>query len=285
MVESIKELRNICYANSSYRRPLYMELVTMKISIYVTKLLLYTPIHADQVTISMMLLTIFGSSLMAFGTLKYMLIGILIIHFTIILDNVNGEIARYRKEGNMIGTFLEFLYHEIAATLIFFSLAYGIFSRTGWESVLIFGFLASSFSKGVVLSIIKLAALKNAIRDDEKKRREKAKKILHSVGSANLRGGSTKLGSILYNLYDKIKELWGHPFNIVHVNVILFLEFINYFYNFLPPYVLTYWYLVVYGTGSVVVQFISFLVHYKGKTVYHYYLALLGKGKKKVEND
>ena len=61
MVESIKELRKICYANSKSKRPLYMELVTMKFSIYVTKLLLYTPIHADQVTILMMLLAIFGS--------------------------------------------------------------------------------------------------------------------------------------------------------------------------------------------------------------------------------
>ena len=285
MVESIKELRKICYANSKHRRPLYMELFTMKVSIYITKLLLYTPIKADQVTISMMLLAILGSAFMAFGSLKYMLIGILIIHFTIILDNVNGEIARYRKESNMIGTFLEFLYHEITATLVFFSLAYGIFSRTGWKSALIFGFLASSFSKGVVLSIIKLAALKNVIRDNEKKRREKSKKSLQLVGAANLQGGSTSIGRILYKAYDKIKELWGHPINIVHVNIVLIIEMVNYYYSFLPPYVLTYWYLVIYGTGSVIVQLISFMVHYKGNTVYHYYLALLGKGKKKVEND
>src|SRR3989344_6591579 len=98
MVESARELREICYANSRGKRPLYMELFTMKVSIYVTKLLLCTPIKADQVTISMMLLSIIGSALLATGNLSYMLIGILIIHFTIILDNVNGEIARYRKE-------------------------------------------------------------------------------------------------------------------------------------------------------------------------------------------
>ena len=285
MVESVKELREICYANSKHKRPLYMELVTMRISIYITKLLLYTNISADHVTISMMLLSVLGSAFMAFGSLKYMLIGILIVHFTIILDNVNGEIARYRKEGNMVGTFLEFLYHEVTATFVFFSLAYGIFSRTGWKSALIFGFLASFFSKGIVLSIIKLAALKNVVRDDDKKRKEKAKKSLQLVGSTNLKGGSTKLGSVLYKAYDRIKEFWGHPINIVHVNAILLIEMLNYYYMFLPPYVLTYWYLVVYGTGSVIVQLISFMVNYNGKTVYHYYFALLGKGKKKVEND
>jgi len=285
MVESIKELRQICYSNSKHKRPLYMELVTMRISIYVTKLLLYTPIRADQVTLSMILLAIFGSAMMAFGNLKWMLMGIIVIHFTIILDNVNGEIARYRKEGNMIGTFLEFLYHELCATLVFFSLAYGIFRQTNRPEVLIFGFLASFFSKGVVLSIVKLAALKNVIRDDEKKRGEKAKKAIQLIGKTNLQGGSTGFGKNLYLMYDKIKEFWGHPFNIVHMNLIILIELLNFYYPFMEPYFVIYWYLAFYGISSAFIQIISFFVHYKGKTVYHYYLALLGKSKEKIDNE
>ena len=274
MVESAKELREICYANSKGKRPMYMEMFTMKISIYVTKLLLYTPIKADHVTISMMLLSIIGSALLATGALNYMLIGILIIHFTIILDNVNGEIARYRKEGNMTGTFLEFFYHEITATLLFFSAAYGVFLQTGSKSVLIFGFLASSFSKSVVISIIQLAALKNALRDDWKKRAEKVKKSLALIGSANLEGGSTKTGTKLYIFYNYLKEFWGHPFNIVHVNILIILEIINSHYSFIPAYSMLYWYLAVYGTASVIQQVMSFIVHYKGKSVHHYYVKL-----------
>lgn len=277
MVESIKELRDICYANSKGKRPLYMEIFTMKISIYVTKLLLYTPIKADQVTISMMLLSIIGSVLLATGVLKYMLIGILIIHFTIILDNVNGEIARYKKEGNMTGTFLEFFYHEITATFLFFSVAYGIFLQTGSSSVLVFGFLASSFSKSVVLSIIQLAALKNALRDDWKKRAEKTKKSISLIGKVNLEGGSTKTGTRLYKFYNYLKEFWGHPFNIVHVNIIILLEMINLHYIFAPAYSMLYWYLAVYGTASVIQQIISFIVHYKGRSVNHYYVRLFEK--------
>lgn len=274
MVESIKKLREICYEGSKAKRPLYMELVTMKISIYVTKLLLYTPIRADQVTISMMLIAITGSILMAFGALKLMLIGILLIHFTVVLDNVNGEVARYRKEGDMTGSFLEFLYHEITASLMFFSLAYGIFLQTGSKSVLIFGFLASVFSRSVVLSIIQLAALKNALRDDAKKRKEKVKKYSQLIGKANIEGGSTETGQKLYKTYDIIKELWGHPFNIVHINILVLLEIANYYYHLLPAYSVLYWYLAVYGAISVITQVISFTVHYKGKTVYHYYLSL-----------
>src|SRR3989338_10779784 len=219
MVESIKELREICYKDSKGKRPLYMEWVTMRISIYVTKLLLYTPIRADQVTIGMVLLAILGSIFMAFGNLKCMLIGILIIHFTVVLDNVNGEIARYRKEGSMMGTFLEQYYHEVSVPLIFFSLGFGVFLATGYKSAVLFGFLCGVFSRSTVLSALKSAVVKNAIRDRKNNRSdEKLKKYSSIVGkSPNVEGGSTETGAKLYHTYDFIKEFWGAPFNIIHI--------------------------------------------------------------------
>jgi len=283
MVESIKELREICYKDSKGRRPLYMEWVTMKISIYVTKLLLYTPIRADQVTIGMVLLAILGSVFMAFGTLKLMLIGILIIHFTVILDNVNGEVARYRKEGSMMGTFLEQYYHELSVPLIFFSLGFGVFLATGYKSAVVFGFLCAIFSRSTVLSALKSAVVKNVIRDRNKKKvDEKLKKYYSITGkSPNVEGGSTETGSSLYKKYDLVREFWSAPFNIFHINVLVVLEILNkYYWNMLPQYSMLYWYLVIYGSVSVLIQVISFIVHYKGNTIYHYYVAMLGKGKK-----
>jgi phosphatidylglycerophosphate synthase len=277
MVESIKELRKICYTGSKGKRPLYMELVTIKVSIYITKLLLYTPTKADHVTISMILLAIFGSVFMAFGSLNFLLIGILIIHFTILLDNVNGEVARYRKEGDMRGSFLEFFYHEIAATLVYFSLGFGVFLQTGFKSALLFGFLSSTYSKSVVLSITKLAALKHGLRDNPEKRKIKVKKCMSIIGKVNMEGGSSKTGQKLYKTYNYIKEIWGHPFNIVHINILVVLEIINQNLNLLPQYFLLYGYLMIYGTVSVLIQIVSFVVHYRGKTVYHYYLALFDK--------
>ena len=278
MVESIKELRRICYDNYKAKVPLYMKLVTKKISIYITKLLLYTPIHADQVTISMILLVILGSILMSLGNLKLMLVGVLIIHFTVVLDNVNGEIARYRKEGSMTGTFLEQLYHELSVPLIFFSFAFGVFLQTGFKSVLIFGFICAILSRSVVLSAIKSAVVKNAIRDTRLGNNpEKIKKYIAMIGNTNVEGGSTDTGKRLYKTYDYIREFWGAPFNIVHINTIIVLEIINLYYNLVSSYYLLYWYIIVYGSLSVVVQTTSFIVHYKGNTVYHYYVALFKK--------
>ena len=282
MVESIKELREICYKGSKGRRPLYMEWVTMKISIYVTKLLLYTPIRADQVTMGMILLAIIGSVFMAFGNLEYMLIGILIIHFTVILDNVNGEVARYRKEGSMMGTFLEQYYHELSVPLIFFSLGFGVFMETGYKSSVVLGFLCAIFSRSTVLSALKSAVVKNAIRDkNNKKVGEKLKKYASITGkSPNVEGGSTETGAKLYKSYDLIREFWSAPFNIVHINILVALEILSLHYWNLPPYAMLYWYLAIYGSMSVLIQLLSFIVHYKGNTIYHYYVAMLGKGKK-----
>lgn len=282
MVESIKELREICYKDSKGRRPLYMEWVTMKISIYVTKFLLYTPIRADHVTIGMVLLAILGSVFMAFGDLKSMLIGILIIHFTVVLDNVNGEVARYRKEGSMMGTFLEQYYHELSVPFIFFSLGFGVFRMTGYQSALVFGFFCAILSRSTVLSALKSAVVKNAIRDrNNKKVDEKLKKYASIVGkSSNVEGGSTETGADLYRKYDLIREFWSAPFNIVHINILIILELLNaYYWNIIPAYSLLYWYLVVYGSASILVQFISFIVHYRGNTIYHYYVAMMKKKK------
>lgn len=280
MMESIKELREICYKDSKAKRPLYMEMFTMKISIYVTKLLLYTPISADHVTISMILLVAIGSALMAFGSLKFLLIGILLVHFTVVLDNVNGEVARYRKEGSMTGTFLEQLYHEIAPPLIFFFLSFGVFMETGYSSVLIFGMLCAIFSKSVVLPAIDAAIVKNALRDAENGRiKEKMKKYISVVGKADLKGGGTKSGRKLYDIYDYIREFWGAPFSIAHINLIILLEIVNFYYGFWPRYFLVYWYIAAYGILSVIIQIISFIVHYRGKTVYHYYVSIFGEKK------
>ena len=277
MVESIRELRKICYRNSDKKRPLYMEMFTMKISIYVTKLLLYMPIHADQVTISMVLLAIIGSGMMAFGSILAMFIGITLIHFTVILDNVNGEIARYRKEGSLTGTFLEEFYHTVSIPFIFFSLGYGVFSHTGAKSTIIFGFLAAIFASPIVITSIKTAVVKKGIDRLESKKGMLPKKYTMLNSEINVKGGSTKTGRELYSLYGKLREIWGFPLNILHIQVILALELMNYYLSFMPAFLLPLAYIIIYGSVSVIRQIISFIVHYNGKTVFHYYNALFNK--------
>ncbi len=271
MVESIKELRQI--AGSKKKQPLYMELVSMKVSIYITKLLLYTKISADCVTISMMVLLVLGSVLMAFGSLLNILVGILIIHFTVILDNVNGEVARYWKEDGLIGTFLEQVYHNIAVPLVFFTLTFGVFIKTGYIPILIFGFLCAVFGKPIILNSIKDAVIEE--RSSEIKTGKKVK--VNLAGKLNMKGGDTKIGGHLYGIYDIFREFWVYPANIVHITLLAILELISASYGFTSQYMLFIIYLAAYGSISVIIQTIAFIVNYKGKTVDHYYEALFKK--------
>ena len=277
MVESVRELRKICYKGSGKKRPLYMELVTMKISIYITKLFLYTGIHADQVTMLMLLLVLAGSGMMAFGPIWLMFAGITLIHFTIVLDNVNGEVARYKKQGSLMGSFLEEFYHLFSTPLIFFSFGYGIFRHTGSEIALIFGFLCAVFASPIVIIAVKTAVVKKGIDRMESRKKMLPEKYTMLNEEINIKGGSTKLGAKLYSSYDIIREFMNFPFNIVHIQIIAAMELLNHYYSFMPPYILSLLYLIIYGSLSALRQFASFIVHYKGRTVFHYYNALFGK--------
>ncbi|MBI2651725.1 CDP-alcohol phosphatidyltransferase family protein [Candidatus Woesearchaeota archaeon] len=277
MVEPIKELRKICYKDSGKKRPWYMELFTMKVSIYVTKLFLCTSIHADQVTMLMVLLVLLGSGMVAFGSIWAVFFGITLIHFTVVLDNVNGEVARYRKEGSLMGSFLEEFYHTISMPFIFFSLGYWIFLNTGIKIALIFGFLCSVFASPIVLTSIKTAVVKKGIDRLESKNGMLPKKYALLKEEISIKGGSTETGKRLYSAYDIIKELWGFPFSVVHIHLIVIFELLNHYLSFMQPYLLPLVYIIAYGTASVIKQFLSFIVHYKGKTVFHYYNALFGK--------
>lgn len=277
MVESISELRKICYKDSGKKRPLYMKLATMRISIYVTKLFLYTPIHADHVTMLMLLLVLAGSGMMAFGSIWPMFIGITLIHFTVVLDNVNGEVARYKKQGNLMGSFLEEFYHLFSTPLIFFSFGYGIFKQAGNELALIFGFLCAVFASPIVIIAVKTAVVKKGIDRLESKKKMLPEKYTLLNEKININGGGTKLGAKLYSSYGIIKEFMNFPLNIAHMQVVIAIELLNYYYSFMPPYILSLLYLIIYGSISALRQLASFIVHYKGRTVFHYYNALFGK--------
>ena len=216
-MESIKELRAICQTKTA---DVHAAGFNTHIDIH-HKTYLYTGLSADYVTIFMMLLVIAGSIIMATGSLWNILIGILLIHFTIILDNVNGEVARYNREDGLIGTFLEQVYHNLAVPSLFFSISFGVFTATGTKSVLIFGFLASIFGMPIILKSIKDAVIDERLSEIKKGR--KRQKI--SLKSTNIQGGGSLFGGMLYSLYEKFRAIWVYPANIVHITVLAILKF------------------------------------------------------------
>ncbi|MBS3109539.1 CDP-alcohol phosphatidyltransferase family protein [Candidatus Woesearchaeota archaeon] len=277
MVESPKELRRICYHGHKVFRPWYNKHFSNKVSIYVTWLLLHTGITPNQVSLLEIFLVITGAIFMFTGSLLNILVGILIIHFTVILDCCDGEIARYRSMSSKSGMFLEDFYHAMVSHLMFFAVAFGAYIKTGWTSVLIFGFLASVFSKSIVIETIFSTVMKIKLEEkvsNEKKGKSKLGKA--SAKQINLQGSSA--GKSLSDLYSKLLNFWGDPAHIVYLTIISIIEYANWMNGsrYFMSYSVFYWFIVAYGAGSVVKQIISFVVHYNGKAVEQYYKSVFG---------
>jgi len=105
-------------------------------SYYLTKLLLYTPITANQATISFMIIGIIGSVLFIFNNFWYYLIGMGLINLWQTGDWCDGKIARYRKSESKYGKFLDWLNDYSITPILLLCISLG-------GNILPFGLIAS----------------------------------------------------------------------------------------------------------------------------------------------
>jgi len=143
MVESIEELRKICRKGEDPDDKSVSMILGRKLSIYITKLLLYTNITANQTTALGALIGIIAGISMASGNKWYTLLGALLLYLHFIFDLVDGEIARYRKESSVTGVYLERLSHYLVNSFLFFSISFGLYMTFYDVRVFAFGFSAS----------------------------------------------------------------------------------------------------------------------------------------------
>ena len=154
MVESIRELRRIC--QKPQKDCFYYDRLRT-ISIYFTKIFLYTSITANQVTLITILLGLVVAILFTFGNYWYVIAGALLLQLAHILDCVDGEIARYRKNFSDTGIWLERVFHRNVSPILLFSLGYGSYISLGDINYLVAGSLISLF----LLSSWSIALVRN----------------------------------------------------------------------------------------------------------------------------
>lgn len=145
-MESISELRKICQKTKEEEVSKYAWLVR-RISIYFTWFLLHTRITANQVTILSLFIIIIGVVLFALDIPVISVLAMLTIEFALVLDCIDGEIARYRKASSWKGEFLDILSHIIAKVAIVTGLTFNVYNHHQKVSILILGFVGvlSSF--------------------------------------------------------------------------------------------------------------------------------------------
>ncbi len=144
-VPSISELKAICLPPEVLARGSWCTPVVRPISLYLTKGFLYTPITANQVTILMLAAGVAAGTLFVFGGRWCSIAGALSFMCSLLLDNVDGEVARYRKSSSLLGMYLDRLTHNIVYPYMFVGLSFGFYADSGDVRIFIFGFSASLF--------------------------------------------------------------------------------------------------------------------------------------------
>jgi hypothetical protein len=144
MVESIEELKKICYRP---KKETGMVLAYRKVSFYFTKLLLYTPISANQVSIAAMLIGLIGSFLLIFNNIILDILAVIMLYMWFMGDFCDGEIARYRGTAGSkgIGPFLDWLNVYSIPPILFLFLSLRLYLQFLNPFVFIPGIFASFF--------------------------------------------------------------------------------------------------------------------------------------------
>lgn len=126
-VPSIKDLRRICQPEDVDQTPL--AITYRRISVYITKLFLYTPITPNQITLLGAIIYIGGASLFITGSPLMIIIGGLVVRGAILLDYVDGNVSRYRGTSNPEGAFLDKLSDCIPQIFLFIFLSFGMYQN------------------------------------------------------------------------------------------------------------------------------------------------------------
>ncbi len=133
MVESIKELRKRCQ--------IYYKIEPHKFfSIYLTKILLYFHPTANQITLLWIIIGLIGSILFIFGNYLYAIIGASCFLLIQLLDECDGEIARYYNICSKKGAYIDHIGHAIIDLMLFVCLTIYVVKTTKNINYVFLGF-------------------------------------------------------------------------------------------------------------------------------------------------
>lgn len=121
----------------------YAIYVVRPISIWFTWFIVRTPLTANHVTIIQEIFGVIGSILFIYGKFVF---GVIFLQIGFILDNSDGEVARWKNQQSESGKFLDLIGHMIVIPFYFFGLGLGLYFKLGNIITLLMGFLAGLFS-------------------------------------------------------------------------------------------------------------------------------------------
>jgi len=142
-MESIKELRKICQKHVDYGT--FGEELFNKFSIYLTKLLLFTSISSNQVTIIGEIIGLIGIFFITSTNFIIVIGGYLLILFYYLTDFCDGEVSRYKHQSSLKGGYLDAIGHIIIYPLMFIAIGINLFNQSSSIYDLLLGSLTTIF--------------------------------------------------------------------------------------------------------------------------------------------
>jgi len=121
-VPDIATLRAICHKGKLSKDSRFWYALSRRISIYITWILLHTPVRPNQVTIATLVFALLGACLLAAPSPWVAVWGAIALVAHHLLDKVDGDIARFRRIFSLAGVYLDDLGHSIAYGGIFVGL-------------------------------------------------------------------------------------------------------------------------------------------------------------------
>lgn len=258
-MESIQELRKICQTTAKKDRSnVYMRYVSRFFSIYLTRLLLPTPVTPNQVSLAMIVTGVAATFFFLCPSRGVFFAGALLLQFWYILDCMDGEVARYRqykstqtvitdkRSSGMTGTYYDVLNHYIINLLVPATLGYGLFKLSGSSFYVLLG-VFGAVGQTLILAMndgghrVTLAHIK------------KYKRLQINSTESLKTDESPKKRSLPHILFMSLHYMMTYP---TVMNLVLIAALLNYFIPALDWRFLLLWFVTI-GTLLVVTTIIT----------------------------
>jgi len=125
---TLKDIKNI---SGNWKEKTLNFHILGNISPYLSWLFAKLPFTPNQISFIWIIIGFIGIFIMGLGGYWFLLLGILIYHFAILLDYVDGEIARIRKKTTIGGAYVDMTFSWIFRSLLLLGLGIGIYNTNG----------------------------------------------------------------------------------------------------------------------------------------------------------
>lgn len=236
-MESIEELRRICQYPRRDADNWHMRHISRRPSIYITWALLHTSISANGATLLFLLTGMVASAAFIFGTKLSFLIGGILLQVWYIMDMVDGEIARYKKQTSLTGVYFDRISHYIINPIFFFCIGLGLYFMEGRNVSIFLMSLLSAYSNTMI----------NASTD-----------VRRSALYGSIQNSSSEPEDVdIKDMPVKQRSIFARAFSLLHMlcvmPAIMDILLLSTVFDFLTGLNSTSWFIKFYAVGATIV--------------------------------